>query len=194
MLTQIKQLSEQILLTDEARLVMLREQIVQAEAARAKAYDALGANLLNESPDEKVDNEYAAAVMRCEQLSAALGALEKRIAATAVRSKEEERAECRRRLDAALSDLQKKAQAVETALEAVERTTDACAQALDVAKAACAPFANTDEDVYGRLHYGASVFKHYLLHAASKMPACQVPYVPDMKPYSTHFPQPSKKA
>ena len=184
-------LKSHIVPTDTEKLANLREELQRAEIRRSNAYleigDAVTVGLPTDAPQAKYDAESK----QVRNLTAAIEVVKKRIQSAVDQAKADGRARTQQAFDAALSELQAKAKAVEATLEALQRDTTALAEALSAATAAAMPLG--DEALIYRLNSGAKKFKFYLLHAASALPGCQVPYREHLEPYADNFPKPGER-
>ena len=184
----MKKITAQLLTPDAERLTALRAQLSEAETLKAQAYAAIGEASASGFPTEHARADYHTAEQRMLDLTAAIATVETRIDAAKARAKVETLKQKRQTLKEALADLQDKARAMGETLEALRRDADALATSFDAAQAASNVF--VDDRLHHHVTRGALTFKFYLMHAASRMPACKVPYVSQLKPYAENFPLP----
>jgi hypothetical protein len=190
MLRLVKNLKNTLLPSDQAKLDRLDQQLRDAETARATAYDSLGVSILDELSDEETTAEYAAAVMRIEEIKAAKTALEKRMTEAASRRKAEDLQQKREAFRATLREVQSIALSFQPLFDTLRTQTMALDKAVEAAGAAGRTLG--DEALTSRLIRGKQTFEFYLKSAASVMPGCAVGYVEALKPYSEQFPQPDE--
>lgn len=184
-------LKSHIVPSDAQKLENLRQELKLAEIRRSNAYLEIGDAVTAELPTDAPQAKYDAESKQVRNLTAAIEVVKTRIQSAVDQAKADGRARIQQAFDAALSELQAKAKAVEATLDMLQRDTTALAEALNTATAAAMPLG--DEGLNYRLNSGGKKFRFYLLHAASALPGCQVPYREHLEPYADSFPKPGER-
>jgi chromosome segregation ATPase len=185
----MKKIVAQLTTPDTERLATLQAQRSAEEALKEQTQAAIGEAYDAGLPTTKANADYEAVEKKIRDLTAAIAVVEKRIHAAKELAKVEELKRKRETVAAALADLQEKARAMGATFEAVRRDAQALAASLGAAQAAVGALG---DEKFRHVTDGGLKFKFYLLHAASVMPACKVPYVASLLPYHENFPRPDE--
>ena len=180
-------LKRKLALTDADKLESLRTQLGEIQAQQDAAQAALGAALVDDLPSAEALAQLEAAEKRARELTAAITTVERRIQAATDRAKADAMAAKREVLRSALRQVESDARALDFDFATLQAHTTRLMESLNGALVA-ANGAGADA-IHTRLSHARSKFRFHLLHAASAMPSCAVPYVEKLEKYSDAFPK-----
>ena len=175
---------------DAERLSALQKELQSVDTEKQLIQRKLGAALLDEGPamaDLKI--QYAAALDKQGDLLLAIETIQERLNAAAHRRRTDAKAAQSDVLRASLRSLESDAKALNHDFETLSQHTRALMASLNGALEAANAIG--DEELHAKLTTARAKFRFYLLHAASAMPGCAVPYVENLPKYSEQFPKAS---
>lgn len=179
---------KKLILPDAERLSALQKELQSLDVEQRTLQQSLGVALLDDDQAvAELKTQLASLMDKRRDLLLAIETIQERLNAAAHRRRTDAKAAQRDVLRASLRSVESDAKALHHDFDTLSQHTRALMVSLNDALAA----ANTigDEQLHSKLVTARSKFRFYLLHAASAMPGCAVPYVKDLEPYDFHFPK-----
>ena len=183
-------LKSRVIPSDGQKLEKLRSELRLAELRQESAYEAIGDAAAAELPTEDASAKHDVELRRVRALTSAITVVEQRIDAADQRAQAEAREEKREAFRVTLTEVQRRAQALQTLFDALRVETVALDEA--IAEAGAAGRTCGDDSLTHRLIYGKSAFEFYLKECCKTMPGCAVGFREYLAPYGELFPRPDE--